>query len=101
MPGEAKDAKVLFAKKKREAEVNIMFQWSFVDSIFILIKLKKKKIEKAKNECRVLKNFKAYNHYFGECILYVSFSFRSSFLEKLCCENQLNKNIKARKAEPD
>ena len=45
MPGEAKDIKVLFAKKKREAEENIMFKWSFIDSIFIKMKLQKKNWE--------------------------------------------------------
>ena len=66
--GEAKDVKVLFAKKKKkEVEENITLELSFVDSYLTMFKLHKK-MEKVKEEIVGFNNVRAYNDNFGDYI---------------------------------
>ena len=58
MPGETKDARPFFAKKKYEEENKITLELSFLDSLFKL----RKKIEKGKDECKAFDNIRHYNH---------------------------------------
>ena len=100
MPDEAKDTKVLFAKKKREAEVNIMFQWSFVDSIFIMIKLQRKNQEKLSMNVEFSKISKLTTIILVSA--YCTLALASDHLSWKSYVVKINEmNIKARKAEPD
>ena len=68
MTGDVKDAKSFYAAKKQEQERNIEPELSFVDSLFMMYKLRKK-IAKAKAECKAYDNIRQYNHNFGLCRL--------------------------------
>ena len=50
MPADIKDARAFNATKKQQMEENTTVELSFVESIFMMNKLRKK-IEKAKAEC--------------------------------------------------
>ena len=65
MMGDIKDAKTLFAVKKQEQDQNIKPQLSFVDSLFMMYRLRKKFI-KAKAECKAYDNIRLYSHNFGD-----------------------------------
>ena len=53
MTGDTKDARNLYAAKKREAEENIKWELSFVDSLFMMYRLRKK-IMKAHTTLEIL-----------------------------------------------
>ena len=82
MTGDTKDAKTFFSVKKRELEQNIKLELSFVDSLFIMYKLRKQ-IAKAKFECTAFDNIRLYSHNCGDFVFYKSMNFRSSYLEKI------------------
>ena len=50
MTADTKDAKAFYSIKKRELEENTTLELSFVESLFMMYKLRKR-IEKAKAEC--------------------------------------------------
>ena len=59
MPADTKDAKAFNASKKQETEENTTLELSFVESIFMMYKLRMK-IEKAKAECIAFNNIRMY-----------------------------------------
>ena len=79
MTGDTKDAKNFYAAKKHEAEENIKWELSFVDSLFMMYRLRKK-IMKAKAESIAFDNIRLYSHNFCDFVFYKSINFRSSYL---------------------
>ena len=57
----------------------------------------RKKIAKAKTECKAYDNIRQYTHNFGDFVFNKSMNFRSSFLENLAAEKNKELNQKARK----
>ena len=57
----------------------------------------RKKITKAKAECKAYDNIRQYTHNFVDFVFYESMNFRSSFLENLAAEKIKELNQKARK----
>ena len=96
MTGDTKDAKTFFTVKKRKQEQNIILELSFVDSFFMMYKLRKR-IVKAKAECTAYDNIRLYSHNFGDFVVYKSMNFRSSYLESLTENKNKELNINARK----
>ena len=96
MTADTKDAKTFFQIKKRELDQNITIELSFVESIFMMYKLRKK-IAKAKAECTSFNNIRMYSHNFGDFVFYRSMNFRSSYLEALAEGKNRELNSKARK----
>ena len=96
MPADTKVAKAFNAIKKQETEENTTLELSFVESIFMMYKLRKK-IEKAKAECIAFNNIRMYSHNFGDFVFYRSMNFRSTYLETLAEGKNKELNTKARK----
>ena len=96
MTGDTKDARNFYAAKKREAEENIKWELSFVDSLFMMYRLRKK-IMKAKAESIAFDNIRLYSHNFGDFVFYESMNFRSSYLESLAETKNRELNHKARR----
>ena len=67
MTGDTKDARIFYAAKKREAEENIQLELSFVDSLFMMYRLRKKIME-AKAESIAFDNIRLYSHKFGDFV---------------------------------
>ena len=88
--------KDVFAVKKREQDHNFKPNFSFVDSLVIIHRIRKK-ISQAKAECRANDNIRQHAHNFGDFVFYKSMSFRSSFLGNLVAEKNKELNQKARK----
>ena len=65
MTGDTKDARFFYAAKTCEAEENIKWELSFVDSLFMMYRLRKQ-IMKAKAESIAFDNIKLYSHNFGD-----------------------------------
>ena len=65
MTGDTKDAKTFFTVKKRKQEQNIILELSFVDSFFMMYKLRKR-ITKAKAECTAYDKIRLYSYKFGD-----------------------------------
>ena len=86
MTGDNKDARTFFSVKKQERDQDITNELSFVDSLFIMYKLRKK-IAKAKTECRAYGNIRLYSHNFGDFFFY----------KNLATERNKELNQKARK----
>ena len=61
MTADTKDAKTFFQIKTRELDQNIAMELSFVESIVMMYKLRKK-IAKAKAECISFNNIRMYYH---------------------------------------
>ena len=61
MTGDTKDAKTFYSVKKHEAEENIKWELSFIDSLFMMYRLRKK-IAKAKTESLAFDNIRMYSH---------------------------------------
>ena len=96
MTGETKDAKTFYTVKKHEAEQNTKLELRFVNSLFMMYRLRKK-IAKAKSECTAYDNIRLYSHNFGDFVFYKSMNFRSSYLESIADEKNKELNSKARK----
>ena len=58
---------------------------------------RRKKIEKAKDECKAYDNIRNYNHNFGDNIFCKSMNFRSSYLEENAKAKNKELNEQARK----
>ena len=82
--------------QKQEMEENTTLELSFVESIFMMNKLRKK-IEKAKAECIAFNNIRMYSHNFGDFVFYRSTNFRSTYLETLAESKNKELNTNARK----
>ena len=65
MTADTKDAKTFFSVKKRELERSTTLELSFVESLFMMYKLRKK-IAKPKAECTSFDNIRMYSHNFGD-----------------------------------
>ena len=85
MTEDTKDAKTFYSVKKHEAEHNFKEELSFLDSLFMMYRLRKK-IAKVKTECLVFDNIRMYSHNFGDFVLYKSMNFISSYLETVAEE---------------
>ena len=96
MTGDTKDAKTFYSVKKHEAEENIKWELSFIDSLFMMYRLRRK-IAKAKTESLAFDNIRMYSHNFGDFVFYKSMNFRSSYLETIVEEKNMELNHKARK----
>ena len=90
------DCWTFFSVKKWEQDQDITQELSFVDSLFMMYKLRKK-ITKAKTECRAYDNIRLYSHNFRDFFFYKSMNFRSSFIKNLATERNKELNQKARK----
>ena len=77
-----KDSRKLFIVKKKEEEKGIKHELGFIDSLFMIFKLRGK-IQRIQDEIKAYKFAKQYSHNFGDFIFYKSMSFRSSYLEDL------------------
>ena len=96
MPADTKNAKLFNATKKHEMEENTTLELSFVESIFMMYKLRKR-IEKAKAECVAFNNIRMNSHNFGDFVFYRSMNFRSTYLENLAEGRNKVLNTKAMK----
>ena len=96
MTGDSKDERTFFAVKKREQENDLKPELSFVDSLFMMYKLRKR-IIKAKTDCKAYNNVKQYTHNFGDFVFYKSMNFRSSYLENLAKERNKELILQASK----
>jgi len=96
MTGDTKDAKTFFAVKKHELENKKKPELSFVDSLFMMFKLRKK-IIKAQAECKAYDNIRQYTHNFGDYIFYKSMNFRSTYLKSVADNKNKELNQQARK----
>ena len=96
MTADTKDAKAFYSIKKRELEENTTPELSFVESLFMMYKLRKR-IEKTKAECTSFNNIRMYSHNFGDFVFYRSMNFRSTYLENLADGKNRELNTKARK----
>ena len=98
MTGDSKDARYFF--KKKEQETGIQQELSFVDSLFMMYKLRRKLV-KMQAEVKAYNSVKQYTHNFGDFIFYKSMNFRSSYLEDLAKtrNNTLNVDARAKAAE--
>ena len=63
--GDTKDAKTFSVKKR--ARANTKLELSFVNSMFMMYKLRKR-IAKAKAECTAYDNIRLYSHNFGDFV---------------------------------
>ena len=75
--------KKFFAVKKREQEKNLKPELSFVDSLFMMFKLRKK-IAKAKTECKAYENIRQYTNNFGGFCLLQKHQLQIDFSRKPC-----------------
>ena len=82
MTADTKDAKTFYAVKKRKLEQGTKLELSFVDSLFMMCKLRKK-IAKAKSECTAYYIIRMYSHNFGDFVFHKSMNFRSTYLESI------------------
>ena len=96
MTADTKDAKKFYSVKKHEAEENIQWELSFIDSLFMMYRLRKK-IAKAKADCTAFDNIRIYSHNFGDFVFYKSMNFRSNDLESIADKKNRELNSKARK----
>ena len=96
MTADTKDAKTFFSIKKRELDQNVTLELSFVESIFMMYKLREK-IAKTKAVCTSFNNISMYSHNFGDFVFYRSMNFRSTYLETLAEGKNRELNTKARK----
>ena len=85
MTGETKYARAFFARTKDEMDNEIKLELSFVDSLFLMFKLRGK-IANLKAECRAYDNIRQYNHNFGDYVSYKSINFRWSYLEDIAAD---------------
>ena len=95
MSGDSKDSRRFFAIAKREAEEGTKWELSFVDSLFMMHRLREK-IHRIQSDVKAHKNVKQYTHNFGDFIFYKSMNFRSSYLENLAKEKNNAFNAEAR-----
>ena len=77
--GDSKDSRKFFLIKTQEKERGIKQEGSFVDSLFMMFKLRKK-IVKTQEETKAYLYVKQYTHKFGDFIFYKSIDFRSIYL---------------------
>ena len=87
MSGDSKDSRRFFGIKKREAEEGIKWELSFVDSLFMMHRLREK-IQRVQSDIKAHQGVQQYTHNFGEFIFYKSMNFRSSYLEDLAKEKK-------------
>ena len=93
MTGDSKDARHFFTIKKKEQEKGIKLELSFIDSLFMVYKLRRK-IVKVQAEIKAYNRIKQYAHNYGDFIFYKSMSFRSSYLEDLAKLETTNSMLK-------
>ena len=95
MTGDSKDSRKFFIIKKKEQEKGIKQELSFIDSLFMMFRLRKK-IAKMQEEIKAYNYVKQYTHNFGDFIFYRSMNFRSSYLEDLAKTKNHDLNMEAR-----
>ena len=76
MTGDSKDSLRFFSIKKKEAEEGTQWELSFVDSLFMMHRLREK-IHRMQSDIRAHQSVQQYTHNFGEFIFYKSMNFRS------------------------
>ena len=95
MTDNSKDARHFFAIKKKKQEADIKLELSFIDTLFMLYKLRRK-IVKIQAEIKSYDSIKQYTHNYADFIFYKSMSFRSSYLEDVAKTRNNEFNVKAR-----
>ena len=82
MTGDSKDARTFFAVKKREEANDLKPELSFVDSLFMMFKLRRR-IAKAKAECKPYYNIRQYSQLWRLCFLQ-EYAFQIELPQKSC-----------------
>ena len=93
--GDNKDSRKFFIIKKKEEEKGIKQELGFIDSLFMMFKLREK-IARIRNEIKAYNFVKQYSHNFGDFIFYKCMNFRSSYLEGLAKTKNHTLNAEAR-----
>ena len=96
MTGGSKDARHFFTIKKKEQENVSKLELSFIDSLFMMYKLRRK-IVKLKAGCKAFDNIRQYIHNFGDYVFSKNMNFRSSYLENIAADKHKELNQQARK----
>jgi hypothetical protein len=95
MTGDSKDSRKFYIIKRKEEEKGIKQELSFIDSLFMMFRLRQK-IARIQDEMKAYSYVKQYSHNFGEFVFYKCMNFRSSYLEDLAKTKNHTLNAEAR-----